>query len=340
MTLLGTEKYLNSQNKSLADKFEMQTIPDFDADTLLATIIRNYQSLPTLFEDPDYMYEETEWWWKQHKAQYARMIQAMLAEYNPIENYDRTETRTGASTTIGNNSSEKNFSQSIDGESHKTGTETTVLDGETKGTGTITEVLDGETKGTGTITEVLDGEVKGTGTIGIVEATDTTVTTDQEDTHNTENRVSAFNESTYQNASKIIEDGTLDSEVVTDSDSTSTTTRNTKDETDNTTTTTRNTKDEVDNTNTTTRNTKDETDNTTTVTHNTTDTNDVDTTSSETVEGTDSSTTNDSYTLRAHGNIGVTTNEQMVSAEILLRLKSFYGIIAKQYSDEMLLSIW
>ena len=290
----------------------MQTIPDFDADTLLATIIRNYQSLPTLFEDPDYMYEETEWWWKQHKAQYARMIQALLAEYNPIENYDRTETRTGASTTVGNNSSEKNFSQSIDGESHKTGTETTVLDGETKGTGTITEVL--------------DGEVKGTGTIGISETTDTTVTTDQEDTHNTENRVSAFNESTYQNASKIIEDGTLDSEVTTDSDSSSTTTRNTKDETDNTTTTTRNTKDEVDNS--------------TTVTHNTTDTNDVDTTSSETVEGTDSSTTNDSYTLRAHGNIGVTTNEQMVSAEILLRLKSFYGIIAKQYSDEMLLSIW
>lgn len=290
----------------------MQTIPDFDADTLLATIIRNYQSLPTLFEDPDYMYEETEWWWKQHKAQYARMIQAMLAEYNPIENYDRTETRTGASTTIGNNSSEKNFSQSIDGESHKTGTETTVLDGETKGTGTITEVLDGEVKGTGTITDAHTGN----DTIGTQQAT----------SGSTENKVSAFNESTYQPSSKIEESGSLNSTVAE--------TKNLQDQR------TLNTKDETDNTNTTTRNTKDETDNTTTLTHNTTDTNDVDTTSSETVEGTDSSTTNDSYTLRAHGNIGVTTNEQMVSAEILLRLKSFYGIIAKQYSDEMLLSIW
>lgn len=312
MTPLGTEKYLNSQNKSLADKFEMQIIPDFDADTLLATIIRNYQSLPTLFEDPDYMYEETEWWWKQHKAQYARMIQAMLAEYNPIENYDRTETRTGASTTIGNKSSEKNFSQTIDGESHKTGTETTVLDGETKGTGTITEVLDGETKGTGTVTDAHTG----TDTIGTQQAT----------SGSTENKVSAFNESTYQPSSKIEESGSLNSTVID--------TKNLQDQR------TLNTKDEVDNTNITTRNTKDETDNTTTLTHNTTDTNDVDTTSSETVEGTDSSTTNDSYTLRAHGNIGVTTNEQMVSAEILLRLKSFYGIIAKQYSDEMLLSIW
>lgn len=318
----------------------MQTIPDFDADTLLATIIRNYQSLPTLFEDPDYMYEETEWWWKQHKAQYARMIQAMLAEYNPIENYDRTETRTGASTTIGNNSSEKNFSQSIDGESHKTGTETTVLDGETKGTGTITEVLDGETKGTGTITEVLDGEVKGTGTITDAHTGNDTVGTQQATSGSTENKVSAFNESTYQPSSKIEESGSLNSTVAETKNLQDQQTRNTKDETDNTTTVTRNTKDEVDNTNTTTRNTKDETDNTTTLTHNTTDTNDVDTTSSETVEGTDSSTTNDSYTLRAHGNIGITTNEQMVSAEILLRLKSFYGIIAKQYSDEMLLSIW
>lgn len=312
MTLLGTEKYLNSKNLSLADKFEMQTIPDFDADTLLATIIRNYQSLPTLFEDPDYMYEETEWWWKQHKAQYARMIQAMLAEYNPIENYDRTETRTGASTTIGNNSSEKNFSQTIDGESKKTGTETTVVDGETKGTGTITEVLDGEVKGTGTITDAHTG----TDTVG----------TQQTTSGSTENKVSAFNESTYQPSSKIEESGSLNS-TVTD-------TKNLQDQR------TLNTKDETDNTTTVTRNTKDEVDNNTTVTHNTTDTNDVDTTSSETVEGTDSSTTNDSYTLRAHGNIGVTTNEQMVSAEILLRLKSFYGIIAKQYSDEMLLSIW
>lgn len=290
----------------------MQTIPDFDADTLLATIIRNYQSLPTLFEDPDYMYEETEWWWKQHKAQYARMIQAMLAEYNPIENYDRIETRTGASTTIGSNSSEKNFSQSIDGESHKTGTETTVLDGETKGTGTITEVLDGETKGTGTVTDAHTG----TDTIGTQQATSDT----------TENKVSAFNASTYQPASKIEESGSLTS-TVTD-------TKNLQDQR------TLNTKDEVDNTNTTTRNTKDETDNTTTLTHNTTDTNDVDTTSSETVEGTDSSTTNDSYTLRNHGNAGVTTNQQMVREEIELRLKSFYGIMAKQYSDEMLLSIW
>ena len=312
MTLLGAEKYLNSKNLSLADKFDLSTIPNFDADVLLATMVRNFQSLPCLYEDPDYQYDETDFWWKQHKADYARMFLAVNAEYNPIENYDRTETRTGASTTIGNNSSTKGG--------------TVTVDSETKGTGTITEVLDGETKGTGSLTEVLDGETKGTGTIGVAGTVDTTVTVDQEDTHNTENRVSAFNESTYQNASKVIEDGTLDNTTTTDTDTSETTTRNTKDEVDNTTTTTRNLTDTVDNETTTTRNTKDELDSTTTT--------------SETVSGTDSSTTNDSYTLNIHGNIGVTTNQQMITAELELRLKNIYTLIAKQYSDEMLLSIW
>lgn len=256
MTLLGAEKYLNSKNLSLADKFDLSTIPNFDADILLATMVRNFQSLPCLYEDPDYQYDETDFWWKQHKADYARMFLAVLAEYNPIENYDRTETRTGASTTIGNNSS-------------------------TKG-GTVT----------------VDSETKGTGTIGVSGAVDTTVTVDQDDTHNSENKVSAFNESTYQNASKVIEDGTLDNTTTTDTDTSETTTRNTKDELDSTTTT------------------------------------------SETTSGTDSSTTNDSYTLNIHGNIGVTTNQQMITAELELRLKNIYTLIAKQYSDEMLLSIW
>lgn len=312
MTLLGAEKYLNSKNLSLADKFDLSTIPNFDADVLLATMVRNFQSLPCLYEDPDYQYDETDFWWKQHKADYARMFLAVNAEYNPIENYDRTETRTGASTTIGNNSSTKGG--------------TVTVDSETKGTGTITEVLDGESKGTGTLTEVLDGETKGTGTVTDAHTGNDTVGTQQATSGSTENKVSAFNESTYQPSSKIEESGSLNSTVTDTKNLQDQQTRNTKDEVDNTTTTTRNLTDTVDNETTTTRNTKDELDSTTTT--------------SETTSGTDSSTTNDSYTLNIHGNIGVTTNQQMITAELELRLKNIYTLIAKQYSDEMLLSIW
>lgn len=240
MSLLGAEKHLNSLQKSLADNFILQDVPEFEPDVLLATMIRNYQSLPCLYEDPEFMYEETSFWWRMHKNNYAKMIKAMLADYNPIENYDRKENRTGNSTTVGSSQVNRN--------------------------GTI----------------AVDGETLGSGTIKIVDDTDTT--------GSSENRVSAFNESDYQPSSKVSETGT--------SDSTNTTTRDVKDKAK------------------------------------------TNTSSNDIVQGNDSSTTNDSYNLNIHGNIGVTTSQQMITEELKLRLRNYYNIIAKQFSDEMLLSIW
>lgn len=53
----------------------------------------------------------------------------------------------------------------------------------------------------------------------------------------------------------------------------------------------------------------------------------------------------DSYTTkhkaRIHGNIGVTTSQQMLQAEIDLRIKNnVYDMIASQWADTMLLSTW
>ena len=41
-----------------------------------------------------------------------------------------------------------------------------------------------------------------------------------------------------------------------------------------------------------------------------------------------------------HGNIGVTTSQQMLMSELPLRVMTAYGIMAKVFADEMLLSIW
>ena len=75
MTILGIERFLNNMTepKSLADKFKLPSVEDYDADLLLATIIRNYQSLPTLYEDPEYFYEECDFWWRIHKNNYAKI---------------------------------------------------------------------------------------------------------------------------------------------------------------------------------------------------------------------------------------------------------------------------
>lgn len=240
MTILGVEKHLNSLQKSLADKLTLPTIEQFEPDVLLSTIIRNYQSLPCLYEDPEFMYEETGFWWKMHKNDYARMITTLITEYNPIENYNRIETKSGNSIKTGNNQITKN------------------------GTTTV------------------DGETIGSSTVKLVDNTSTT--------GSSESKVSAFNESDYQPSNKVTETGT--------SDTTNTTTSSNKDGVSNNTTT------------------------------------------NDTIKANDSSTINDSYNLNIHGNIGVTTNQQMINDEIKLRLISYYGLIAKQFSDEMLLSIW
>ena len=60
------------------------------------------------------------------------------------------------------------------------------------------------------------------------------------------------------------------------------------------------------------------------------------------VNGSDDTTTNNTnnVTEHTHGNIGVTRTQQMITEELSLRLMSVYGLIAKQFADEMLLSIW
>lgn len=238
--LAAMEKYLNSQNKSIADSFALPSIDNYDKDVLLATIIRNYSTLPTLYDDPDWYYDDCEYWFKSHEYEFVKMWEVMIKEYDPIENYNRKETRTGNSTTVGSNQVNRN--------------------------GTV----------------AVDGETLGSGTIQIVDDTDTT--------NNSENKVSAFNEIDYQPSSKVSGTGT--------SDSTNTTTRDVKDKLKS------------------------------------------NTTSNDILQSNDSSTTNDSYSLTNTGNIGVTTTQQMIEAELKLRMKSLYVIMANKFADEMCLGIW
>ena len=298
------EKYLNSQSqsKSIADSFTLpNTVTEYNKDTLLATIIRRYSTLPTLYDDPDWFYDECALWWDENKFAFTKMWEAMEKEYNPIENYSRVETKEG---TITNSGSEEGGNNSE-----------TVVDGEVKGTGTIGDSFSSN----GSVT--VDGETKGTGTVTNTHTGSDTVVTDQDTSGETENKVSAFNETTYQNASKSVESGTLDSTVTDTKNLTDTETRNTKDEIDSTTTSNET------NSNTQTRNTKDETDVTTNV--------------ENTYSKEYSNTAEEEYELHTIGNIGVTTSQQMLESEILLRKKfNLYKIMANTFADDMCLGIW
>ena len=67
----------------------------------------------------------------------------------------------------------------------------------------------------------------------------------------------------------------------------------------------------------------------------------VDTTNESITNGLDSSTTNGEHSGRIHGNIGVTTSQQMMQAEIdLSKAYNFLDEVCKLYADRLLIGVW
>lgn len=67
----------------------------------------------------------------------------------------------------------------------------------------------------------------------------------------------------------------------------------------------------------------------------------VDTTTGSVTNGLDASTTSGTHEGRIHGNIGVTTSQQMMQAEIdLTKAYNFLDEVCKLYADRLLIGVW
>lgn len=242
------------------------TISNYDSSVLLATIIRNYSSLPVLYEDPDWYYDECEFWWKAHEAEFIRMWEAMEAEYDPTHNYDKHEEYHGNDTESSNKQGSDNGSVSVDADNKVTGTESRIVNDHYNHT---------EDNG-------------GTNTRDLA----------------TNNFVAGYDGGIYElsPSSKITETG---SEHHSDS---------------NTTEHTGNSNDVL--------------------THNTRNENDSNTTSTSQFSESGSNSSENNYTSHTYGNIGVTTTQQMITAEIKLRCYNLYDIMANKFANSLCLGIW
>ena len=290
------QKHLTQESKSINDTFTLPTldaehpITTFDKDVLLATIIRNFSSLPVLYDDPDWYYDECQNWWDQYKYNFAHMWQTNELVYNPIYNYDRHEEEI---ITPGVTESETHGG--ADTETHS-GSDTNAK------TGSETNAKTGH--------DDLERQGK---TIS-----DTNTVQNAKDV--VETKVSAFNESTYQPSTKVenSKEYPLDgnNQKVPD-----------------------NVHNEVSHQNDKDVKTYGSTD---TLTHNTTDTY----THGEVITNQYSNTTThyksgyDHRELDIHGNIGVTTSQQMMEQEYNIRKFNLYTYIANCFADNLCLGIW
>ena len=280
LTLNGMYQYDNTL-------FDGVILPaDYDRDAVLAEIMKRSGQLYPYHQVPSILKADIQLWFSRNYLGFDRSMAALMAEYNPIENYNRVEawTRT-PNLTDKSTLSGKDTSQ-------LSGTDTSQL------SGTDTDQL------SGTDTTALSG-------------TDTTEraydnykeSMDYSGTDTTERQVSAFDSSSYQPAEKTITGRTdrNDEKEISGSYTDETTYGKTED-------LTYGKKDEL------TYGKKDETTygKVDTVTHNGT----------------------ESYRSNIHGNIGVTTNQQMITAELELRRFDIYSDIAARFEREFIVQVY
>ena len=288
------QKHLTTESKSINDSFTLPVldvenpITQFDKDTLLSTIIRRYSTLPVLYDDPDWFYDECECWWDENKFAFAKMWQAIEQEYDPLRNYDRNEhsTETPYSDLVTHSGTDTEGHSGTDSNT-KTGTETAAKTGH----------------------DDLERQGK------TISDTDTLAKSREV----AENKVSAYNESNYQNSSKseVHKEYDIDGEDVPDNVHSEVSHENDKDV-----------------------QTYGSTD---TITHNTVDA----TVHGETITNTYNSTIatthigNAEHDLHSFGNIGITTSQHMLEKELLLRKTyNLYKIMANTFADDLCLGIW
>lgn len=320
MTLIGIQTELQANQKSLSDTWTLDNT-NYDAETLLGTIVQQGASFEPLYSDPDYFYLMSGLWWKRWKKTFQAWFDVLDMEYNPIENYDRQEQWHEDTLDLGSESTEHSTTTTVDNDTSYSnqGNDKTIEDDDNQLTesGSTKTVTDQDTKNT----ESGSTGVSGSGTLRAPGNSGSNSQT-------TTNSVSAYDASTYQ-----------------PHDQTATTTNRSEDTTSNQTTT----HGKID------TGTNDVTE---TITHGKvlTGTDDKTTTRtySETGSGANDSTTdvegtsatdrsNDrdlDHTGRIHGNIGVTTSQQMIESELKLRYWNVYEHIGSIFCKEMLISVY
>ena len=313
----------------------------FNLDYEHATTIYTNNGFTTIF----YMVYQT------NLRKYNMMIDAYIAEYDPISNYDMTETSTDTRTPNLSVAATQSLNTSI----RSTGTQTNGISSTVENTGTQTNGISSTIENTGTQTDGISSTVNNTGTqttdIDNTQSrannqTKTTIDTPNNYTDTTTHTVDPYDGSGLRNeyvdtsvrsgSTQTAEsysgqpDTTIDDGTTLRTDNLTQTTTGTNTRTDDLTQTTTGTNTRTDNLTQTTTGTNTRTDD---LTQATTGTN----TNNTLTTGTDTNT----HTLTRRGNIGVTTSQQMLESQLALAAKmNIFKVIERDIAQKLFLQVW
>lgn len=346
-TIIGAIEYFEHEG-SEEHLFDFLTLPTgMSKETLIDTIILKGSDFETLVINPPYLRYAIGAFSNKWADTWQHWYDVMDMDYNPIHNYDRTEegydTHTG---TQGHSGSE----QIITG---NTGTQTIGNTGTqtTKNTGTQSDVSahseNIQNTGTQTVENSGTQQTDSNATSNALETPNKTTTVDHENVTNgsqtTTNSVAAFDSSNWSNHDKSVVDNNIGHTRDTTSESGTASTagssqgRETRtDDLEEVRTDALNEARAGNVQNTRTDNLTSQRTDALTATR----TDNLNETKNGLTSDTRLDDLRDDHYLRAYGNIGVTTTQQMIQQELELRLMNLYDMIADQFLTEFCILVY
>lgn len=335
ISLDGIMSYLKNVGTPL---FSAVSLPSgIDRDTLVNTIYQDGAEFGIIYPDPTFFRNRVNAWFLTKYKTFDKWNNVLNMDYNPIENYDRMEawtdsgsisdtgSRTDSGTSHDTTESTTTLNGSTTTENETSGTESGTTSGTTSETGRKQTDTTGSETDTDSKTEIIDQDGTSTST--------TTATT------TTETKVSAFNDGDYQPKEQVLSNSTTTVNGATTNDQTTTTTdRLTKATTGQEIEQNTNSSTTSGTTSGTTSETEEGSETRHDVTNFESESNGRTTLESRT---TGSRESDGEHEGRVHGNIGVTTTQQMIEQELSLRKNyNIYNMISDSFCDEFLIQVY
>lgn len=155
ITMIGFENFLSAQNESL---FDYMTLPSgIDKDTLVGSILMRAGEFEVLYSDPYLLRDMIGLWSRKNQWTFDKWIKAINVQYDPLNNYDRTEvitdTHNGSKQggSNGSNTSNNTRTDDLKTENDATTTDQVSAENVSSFSDANKSVLDQETKNTGTV---------------------------------------------------------------------------------------------------------------------------------------------------------------------------------------------
>lgn len=159
ITVIGLDAYANSHDKSIFDS--MQLPSDIDKEAVTDDILLNAGEFEVLYPDLEFFTQAVGIWSKRYYRTFEKWAKALNTDYNPLENYDRTEEWTDNSSSSGTTSGKTEGNDSSTNSHDVSAYDSSTYSNDDRNTNTANSRADTESRADGSTDSIHSGRTHG-----------------------------------------------------------------------------------------------------------------------------------------------------------------------------------